>query len=83
MEEEEPEKEEGVRAVGGKASPRVMEGEGFRREDSSNRWRMMKTDIMVDRRTSITVDLSRVTEMETRCSLLLGDCMGMSARRQL
>lgn len=64
-------------------SQRVMEGEGFRREDASNRWRMMKTDIMVDRRASIIVDLSKVTEVETRFSLLLEDCMGMSARRQL
>lgn len=64
--------------MGGKASQRVS-GE----KTPSNRWRMMKTDIMVDGRASIIVDLSRVTEVETRCSLLLEDCMGMSARRQL
>lgn len=48
----------------------------------SNRWRTIKTDIILDRTASLTVDLFRVVEVEAR-PLLTEDCLGMSTRRQL
>lgn len=48
---------------------------------NTNRWRMMKTDIILDRRAFIIVDLFRVTEVEAR-PLHIEDHTGLSTRRQ-
>lgn len=77
MEEKEPGKEEGVRAAGNKIGERVSQkvvggGEGLGSADGyihlelSNKQRMPKTDIMLDRRASISVDLFRAVEVEAR-----------------
>lgn len=76
MEDKEPGKEEGVRAAGRKigerVSQKVVEGgeglgnaDGFIHLELSHRQRMPQTDIRLDRRASISVDL-RAVEVEAR-----------------